>query len=100
MAVNNPQSADRSYKFMYKLLELRFHRYIYHEGDSIEFIETEIPDTGQRKDIVVKVDGKFIQITEFMARALNDDKLHDLSITLILHEWTLHIRISMLKPEC
>lgn len=78
MVANNPQSVDRSYKFMYKLLELKFHRYFYQEGDNIEFIETEIPDTGQRKDIVVKVDGKTIQITEFMAKALDDEKLRDI----------------------
>ena len=74
MPSNNPQSADRSYKFNYKTLGIKFHRYFYDEGENIE---TEIPDTGQRKDIVVKVDGT-IQITEFMSKALYDDKLHDL----------------------
>ena len=78
MPVNNPQSADRSYKFNYKMLGIRFHRYLYGEGETIEFIETEIPDTGQRKDSVVKVDGKTIQITEFMSNALYDDKLFDI----------------------
>ena len=78
MAVNNPHSVDRAYKFIYKVLGIIFHRYLYHEGEEIEFVETEIPDTGQRKDIMVKVDGKTIQITEFMAKALNDDKLGDL----------------------
>ena len=78
MPVNNPQSADRSYKFNYKMLGIKFHRYLYGEGETIEFIETEIPDTGQRKDIVVKVDGKTIQITEFMSKALYDDKLFDI----------------------
>ena len=51
---------------------------MYLEGEVIEFVETEIPGTGQRKDIMVKVDGKIIQITEFMVKALNDDKLMDL----------------------
>lgn len=78
MTLNNPQSADRSYKFNYKMLGIKFHRYLYREGESIEFIETEIPDTGQRKDMVAKVDGKKIQITEFMSKALYDDKLQDL----------------------
>ena len=78
MPVNNPQSADRSYKFNYKMLGIKFHRYLYRKGETIEFIETEIPDTGQRKDMVVKVDGKIIQITEFMSKALYDDKLHDI----------------------
>lgn len=78
IAVNNPQSADRSYKFNYKLLGIKFHRYLYGEGTEIEFIETEIPETGQLKDMVVKVDGKTIQITEFMSKALYDEKLRDI----------------------
>ena len=78
MAVNNPQSADRSYKFNYKLLGIKFHRYLYHEGDSIEFIETEISETGQRKDIVVKVDENIIQLTEFLSKGLYKDKLYSL----------------------
>ena len=78
MPVNNPQSADRSYKFNYKMLGIRFHRYLYKEGENIELIETEIPDTGQRKDIAVKVDGRVIMITEFMAKALYNGKLMDL----------------------
>ena len=78
MVVNNPQSVDRSYKFIYKMLGIKFHRYVYGEGENIEFIETEISDTGQRKDMVVIVDGKTIQITEFMATPLNDKKLADL----------------------
>lgn len=40
MVANNPQSADRSYKFNYKLLEIKFHRYLYNYGEEIEFIET------------------------------------------------------------
>ncbi len=78
MAKNNPQSADRFYKFTYKTLDIKFHRYIYGEGEYIEFIETEIPDTGQRKDMVVIQDGKTIRITEFMATDLNSDKLDDI----------------------
>ena len=78
MVVNNPQSADRSYKFMYRLLGIIFHRYIYHKGDEIEFIETEVPGTGQLKDIVVIEDAVKIQITEFMATPLYDLKLRDL----------------------
>lgn len=78
MAVNNPHSVDRAYKFIYKILGIIFHWYLYHQGEKIEFIETEIPDTGQRKDVMVKVDGKTIQITEFMAKALSHDKLIDL----------------------
>lgn len=85
MPANNPQSADRSYKFIYKMLDVRFHRYLYHEGDSIEFIETEIADTGQRKDIVVKVNNETIQLTEFMAKGVYDEKLHSLCD---YHEYT------------
>ena len=79
MAINNPQSVDRSYKFKYKVLGIDFHRYIYGEGETIEFLETEIPDTGLRKDIVVRVDGKYIQITEFMATPLSKEKKERLS---------------------
>jgi hypothetical protein len=78
MAKNNPQSVDRAYKFMYKLLGILFHQYFYHEGENIEFVETEIAKTGQRKDMAAKIDEKVIQITEFMSKALNDDKLRDL----------------------
>lgn len=60
------------------MLGIRFHRYLYKEGENIEFIETEIPDTGQGKDIAVKVDGRVIMITEFMAKALYNGKLMDL----------------------
>lgn len=78
MVANNPQSADRSYKFNYKLLEIKFHRYLYNYGEEIEFIETEIADTGQRRDIVAKVDEKTIQLTEFMSKGPYDEKLHAL----------------------
>lgn len=78
MPLNNPLSVDKSYKFKYKRLGIKFHRYIYNQGEEIEFIETEIPETGQRKDIVVKEDEKKIQITEFMSKALYDEKLHDI----------------------
>ena len=78
MPSNNPHSVDRSYKFNYKRLDIKFHRYLYGEGERIEFIETEIPETGQRKDIVVKVDEKKIQITEFMSKALYNEKLQDI----------------------
>ncbi len=75
MPVNNPHSVDRAYKFIYRLLGIIFHWYLYMEGEEIEFIETEIADIGQRRDVMVKVDGKTIQITEFMAKALDDKKL-------------------------
>lgn len=75
MPVNNPHSVDRAYKFIYKMLGIIFHWYLYFEGEEIEFIETEIADTGQRRDVMVKVDGERIQITEFMAKALDDKKL-------------------------
>ena len=79
MTANNPQSVDRSYKFMYKLLGILFHRYLYREGETIEFIETELHYSGQRKDICAKIDGKIIRITEFMAKALYSQKLSDIS---------------------
>ena len=67
------------------MLDIRFHRYLYHEGDFIEFIETEIADTGQRKDIVVKVDDDTIQMTEFMTKGVYDEKLYSLCD---YHEYT------------
>ena len=87
MPLNNPHSVDRSYKFNYKRLNIKFHRYFYNEGEKIEFIETEVPETGQRKDMVVKVDDKKIQITEFMSKTLYDEKLRDL---YDYHESTRH----------
>ena len=75
MAKNNPHSVDRSYKFIYKTLGIKFHRYLFDEGEYIEFIKTEIPGTGLRKDIVVKVDRNLIRIIEFMSKALYDTKL-------------------------
>lgn len=78
MPVNNPHSVDRAYKFNYKMLGIIFHHYLYHKGDKIEFIETEIPNTGQRKDMMVKVDDELIQITEFMSKALDKNKLKDI----------------------
>lgn len=71
-------STDRSYKFIYKVLGIKFHRYLYDEGDEIEFLDTEIPDTGQRRDITTKVDGKFIRITELLSKPRYDDKLHSM----------------------
>lgn len=75
MVANNPQSVDRAYKFMYKVLGIRFHRYFYGEGEIIEFIETEISGTGQRKDAVARIDRNKIQITEFMSKPLDEEKL-------------------------
>lgn len=76
MQVSTHQPADKANKFIYKRLGIRFHRYLYGEGESIEFIDTEIPETGQRRDITVKVDNSHIRITEFLSKALDEDKLH------------------------
>lgn len=78
MQVSTHQPADKVSKFIYKRLGIRFHRYLYKEGKSIEFIDTEIPETGQRRDITVKVDDNHIRITEFMSKALDDDKLNSM----------------------
>lgn len=40
MPVNNPHSVDRAYKFIYKILGIIFHLYLYDEGENIEFVET------------------------------------------------------------
>ena len=75
MIRNNPHSVDRAYKFIYFILRIIFHTYLYGECEKIEFIETEIASTGQRKDVSVKVDDDTIQITELMATPLNEEKL-------------------------
>ena len=74
MAVNNPHSIDRAYKFIYKVFGALFHYYLYHESGEIEFIDTEIPETGQRKDISVIVNGESVRITEFMSKKIDDKK--------------------------
>ena len=51
---------------------------MYRNGDSIEFLETEIPGTGQRKDIAVIVDETIIKLTEFISKGLYDDKLNSM----------------------
>ena len=73
MIVNNPHSVDRAYKFIYKTFGIIFHYFLYHECGEIEFIDTEIADTGQRKDIAVFING-IIRLTEFMSTPLNPDK--------------------------
>ena len=75
MVKNNPQSADRAYKYTHKTLKIKFHRYFFPDCENIEFLETEIPGTGQRKDIVVEEDEKLIRIIEFMSKAVYDAKL-------------------------
>ena len=42
-------------------------------------MDTEIPHTGQRRDVIVKVDGKTVRITEFMATPLKKGKLKNIS---------------------
>ncbi len=64
---------------MYNVLGIDFHRYIYHEGDTIQFMDTEIPQTGQRRDVIVKVDGKTVRITEFMATPMKKGKMKIIS---------------------
>ncbi|MBQ8017426.1 MAG: hypothetical protein IJ258_04885 [Methanobrevibacter sp.] len=75
MQVSTYHAADKANKFIYKRLGIKFHRYLYQEGNEIEFIDTEIPETGQLRDMTVKVDDDHIRITEFMSAALNEDKL-------------------------
>ena len=78
MAKNNPHSVNRSYKYIYKTLKIKFHRYLFHEGEKIEFIETEIAETGQQKYLVVKEDYHVIRIIALMAKPLYDAKLIDI----------------------
>ena len=77
MVVNNPHSVDRAYKFLYKIFEIVFHYFLYHEYGELVFIDTEIADTGQRKDIAVLING-IIRLTEFMSTPLTPDKMFDL----------------------
>ena len=69
-------ATDKAYKFMYKRLNAKFHHYFYAEYGELVFIDTEIPETGQRRDMTVKVDEKVIRNTEFLSRPLYDDKLN------------------------
>ena len=69
---------DRFYKFNFKWLAIWFYHFFFNWGESINFIETETPDTGQRKDAVVEVDGKIIHIIEFMSGPLTRKKLQDI----------------------
>ena len=71
-------SIDKSYKVIYKRLGIKLHRYLYDEGEKIEFMDTEISDTAQRRDITTRVDGKFIRNTEFLSYPPYDDKLHSM----------------------
>lgn len=69
-------SSDKTYKIIYKILGVKFHQYLYGEGEKIEFMDTEIPYTAQRRDITTRIDGKLIVNTEFMSTPLYGDKLH------------------------
>ena len=75
---NNPHSVDRYYKFCLKRLGIIFYIFFFHYGSIIEFMETENPQTGQRKDATLKIDGKKIHILEFLATVLSDEKLKDI----------------------
>ena len=77
MIVNNPHSVDRAYKFIYKTFGIIFHYFLYQEYGEIEFIDTEIADTGQRKDIAVLING-IIRLTEFMSTPVTPSKMFDL----------------------
>ena len=39
MKVSRNQAADKANKFIYKRLGIKFHRYLYQEGEKIEFID-------------------------------------------------------------
>ena len=75
------QATDKSYKFTYRRLNIKFHRYFYKKGNKIVFIDTEIPETGQKRDATVIVDDKYIQHSEFMSKPLSEDKI------IILHDY-------------
>lgn len=78
MGTDFHQPTDKSYKFMHKRLGIKFHRYFYKKGEKLRYIDTEIPDTGQRRDITCIVDEETIFDKEFQSTPIDDDKLHDM----------------------
>lgn len=79
MKTINHQPIDKSYKFMNKRLGIRFHRYFFEKnGDKIVFLDNEISDTGQRRDITYKLDNKSIFNVEFQSKAIYDDKMNSI----------------------
>ena len=75
MVTNNPNSVDLSYKTIFYIFGIIFYLYFFEDGEEIEFKYTELPFTGQRKDMVIKVDKKIIKIIEFMSNAIYDKKM-------------------------
>ena len=80
MIENNHQPTDKSYKFMFKRLGIRLHRYFFEYGDELDFMDTEIPESGKRRDITYKIDGKSIHNVEFQSTPMYDKKLFDMYI--------------------
>ena len=72
------QPTDKSYKFMHKRLGIKFHRYLYKKGESLRYIDTEIPETGQRRDITYIVDEETIFNMEFQSTPLYQEKMEDM----------------------
>lgn len=75
---NKHHATDKVYKFMYKRLDTKFHNYFYRESGDLVFIDTEIHETGQRRDTTVRIDDKLIRNTEFLSTPLYDDKLNSM----------------------
>lgn len=76
MKYNNHHRTDKTYKFMFKRLGVKLHQYFFNEGAILLFIDTELAETGQRRDLTVNVDGKYLHNIEFMSTASYDSKLY------------------------
>ena len=71
-------SHDKFYKFLYNQYGIIAHNFFNNDGSTIEFDETEIPDTGQKGDIKYLVDKKTLKLVEIQKNPLTLNKLRDM----------------------
>jgi hypothetical protein len=65
----------RTYKFIYKVLGILFHRYLYSEGEKIEFIDTEILILAREGTSLQSLMGNSSEVRNFLSTPLYEDKL-------------------------
>lgn len=75
MRLKKHHPIDKSYKFMYRRLGIKMHRYFFKEGEKLKFLSNEIPTTGQKRDITVKIDDNTLWDIEFQSLPLDEAKL-------------------------
>lgn len=79
--INDTISADETYKFIIKKLNVRFHRRLGYDGNEISFINVElIPpvDDNKRMDIGYIVDGEYSQNIEHQSSPVYESKMKDI----------------------